>query len=251
MDRKSGNMHKNRNPILLGCLLAGAGLAPLAAQANPIVSMELTGVAGPSLHNVYTDPYYAKVGPAGQKYDGQFTNDPSISIYCDDFYDDVHTGQVWQATVTNMDQLSTTKLDTTVMFHNLSATTQVSDYMAAAWLAEQIAGGTLSKLQTELDSYAIWRIFDPNALQGLSNTDITLAWGNYEDAFAAVEYDTPSDFSNIDIYTPLDAQPGCAGSQEYLSILPKSSVPEPSTLALALLGLGAVAFSARRRRMAG
>lgn len=247
-------MRMNRNLILLGCLLAGAGLAPLAAQANPIVSMELTGVQGPSLGVAYTDPYYASVGPAGLTKDSQFTsrNSTTLAIYCDDFYDDVHTGQVWQATVTNLSQLSTSKVDTTLMFPGMSAATQAKDYMAAAWLAEQIAGlnQNLSSGRTaaELDSYAIWYLFDPNAISGLSSTDRSAIKTDYNDALAAVLQDTPSDFSNIDIYTPLNSSPGCAGSQEYLSILPNASVPEPSTLSLAALALLAAAFAARRRR---
>lgn len=249
-------MHKNSNWILLGCLLAGACLAPLAAQANPIVSMELTGVQGPSLGSVYTDPYFAKVGPAGLTQDSQFTaqNSTAIAIYCDDFYDDVHTGQVWQAMVTNLSQLSTTSVDTTLMFHNTSAATQVTDYMAAAWLAEQIAGlnQNLSSGRTaaELDSYALWYIFDPNAISGLSLTDRGAVKTDYNAALAAVLQDTPSDFSNIDVYTPVDSKPGCAGSQEYLAILPKTSAPEPSTLSLAGLALLAAAFAVRRRRQA-
>jgi PEP-CTERM motif len=249
MDRESGTMRKSRNSIFLGCLLSGACLAPLAAQAgpitNPVVSLELTGVAGPSLNGIYTDPYYGNVGPAGLTQDSQFTpqNSTSIAIYCDDFYDNVSTGQVWQATVTNLGQLSMTSPDTTLMFDTDSAT-QASDYMAAAWLVEQIAGGKLTTAQTELDSYAIWSIFDPNALQGLSVADSNAASEEYQDAFAAVEYDTPSQFSNVNIYTPLDSTPGSASSQEYLTV----GAPEPSTLALALLGLGAIAFAVRRRR---
>jgi len=254
MDRESGVMRKSSNSILLGCLLAAAYLAPLAAQAspiqNPVVSMEFTGVAGPSLNGIYTAPYYANVGPAGLTQDSQFTsqNSTAIAIYCDDFYDDVDTGQVWQATVTNLDQLSTTQVDTGLMFNDMSPARQVSDYMAAAWLVEQIAGGNLTTLQTELDSYAIWRIFDPQALQGLSGSDDSLVWQDLQDAFTQVQDDTPGDFSNIDIYTPVDSTPGSAGSQEYFAILPQVSAPEPSTLALAALGLVAVAFAMRRRR---
>lgn len=245
-------MRTNGKSIVLGCLLAGACLAPLAAEAtpiaNPVVSMELTGVAGPSLNGIYTDPYYASVGPAGLTTGSQFTsqNSASIAVYCDDFYDQVQTGQIWQATVTNLGQLSTTTVDSTLMFSGTSAATQASDYMAAAWLVEQIAGGTLTTSQTELDSYAIWSIFDPNALQGLSQSDQSLIAEDSQDAFTAVNSDTPSDFSNVDIYTPLDSTPGSASSQEYFAI--DASVPEPSTLALAALGLGAIAFTLRRRR---
>jgi len=236
-------MRKNRNRILLGCLLAGACLAPFAAQASPIVSMELTGVQGASLHGVYTSPYYGQIGPQGLTADSQFTsqNSHSAAIYCDDFYDDVEIGHVWQATVTNLGQLSTNSLDTHLMFHDTSAATQASDYMAAAWIAEQIAGG---KLSSEDASYALWRIFDPNALQGLSSSDSSAAWQDYEDAFAAVANDTPSQFWNVKIYTPLQSTPGSASSQEYLTV----DASEPSTLALALLGLGAVALAASRRR---
>lgn len=243
-------MRKNRNLTVLGWLLAGAWLAPLAAQANPVVSMELTGLNNASLNGVYTEPYNAQIGPAGLTSASQFssTNSEPAAIYCDDFYDDVSMGQIWQATVTNMSALSTTSLNTTVMFNNMTPATEAADYMAAAWLAEQIAAQNQStpagQLTAGQESYALWYVFDPAALTGLSSTDYNAAVTDYDDAVAAVAGDTPGDFSKVNIYTPLDDTPGSASSQEYFSV----DAPEPGTLGLMAVGLAGLGWMARRRR---
>lgn len=246
-------MHKYRNLMLLGCVVAGACLAPLAAQANPVVSLELTGVNGASLNQVNTAPYYAQIGPSGLTQGSQFnsSNSTSVAVYCDDFFDDVNVGQVWQATATNVGALSTTVLDTNLMFNGgMTAATQATDYMAAAWLAEQIAGQNqalpLGQLTAEQDSYALWYIFDSSALSGLSPTDTSAIIADYNSAFAAVANDKPGDFFNVNIYTPVDHTPGSADSQEYLTV----GVPEPDALALMAVGLAALGWATRRRRRA-
>lgn len=245
-------MLKNKSRLLLGCLLVGASLAPLGAQASPIVSMELTGVEGPSLGDNDTGPYFALIGPQGLTEDSQFTaqNAYSAAVYCDDFYDDVNLGQVWQATVTNMSALSSTSPLTGLMFDTGNAGLQETSYMAAAWLAEQIAAQNQSlssgQQTAELDSYALWYIFDPDALTGLSAAQSDAAINDYHAALAAVVNDTPQDFRNVSIYTPLDHTPGSADSQEYLVV----DASEPGTLAIMAVGLVGLGWMARRRRQA-
>ena len=243
-------IRKNKNPILLGCLVAGASLAPLAAHAGPIVSMELTGVEGPSLGDNDTGPYFAQIGPQGLTQGSQFTaqNSYSAAVYCDDLYDDVTLGQVWQATVTNMSALSGTAPLTNLMFDTTNAASQQTSYMAAAWLAEQITAQNQSlasgRQTAEQESYALWYIFDPQALTALSQADGDAAQNDYNAALAAVATATPKDFSNVNIYTPLDHAPRTADSQEYIAV----DAPEPGTLALMTAGLAGLAWMARRRR---
>jgi hypothetical protein len=138
--------------------------------------------------------------------------------------------------------LGTLKFDT-----GGSASQQQQDYMAAAWLAEQILGVDQStsagKQKAGQLSFAIWGIFDPGtsgALSHISGTNRTDAQQYIANAFSAVAGSDPADFANVSIYTPDPLN----SSQEYLAVTP---VPEPATLSLFCAALIGFALLRRRR----
>ncbi|MGH8218583.1 MAG: PEP-CTERM sorting domain-containing protein [Steroidobacteraceae bacterium] len=252
-------MRHKRELALLGCLIAGTLCAPLVAQASDIVSMELTNAGPGNLGGVYTSPYEGVIGPAGITSQSGFTSSNSqlVAIYCDDFATHVSIGDIWQAVVTQLSTLQGQSTpDQTLKFDTApgDATKQEDDYMAAALLAEQIAGINESSQQAELLSYALWGIFDNSALDALgSHTgyDYETADQYMQSALNTAGSDTPDEFSNVYIYTPYNpTQPndGKGDSQEYLVIVPKT-VPEPGTFALFAAGLMGLGVLLRRRRV--
>ncbi len=238
----------HRESQLIACLVATLALAPFAAKAGTTVSMELTGVQGPVLDGVYTSPYQAKIGPSDQTFTtaSQFNGIANTNVYCDDFGTHVSIGEIWNATITNMGALQgiTAPLQS-LKFDTGSLSNQLQDYMAAAWLAEDIASvdqsTTAGQLKAGQLSYALWGIFDPSALSQLDPSDYTIALNDKNYAFQQVAGTDPDDFSNVNIYTPDPT----GASQEYLTVTP---VPEPAALCLFAAGLLGCAIGLRSRR---
>ena len=237
------------------------------------VSLELSGVQGSSMAWVYTDPYQLKISNAGQvlTQPDQFSSIPTTPYaFCDDYRTDTYLNEVWQGHETNMSQLSgiSSPLSTLKFDTSASAQKQQQDYMATAWLAEQIVAINQStsagRTQAGEMSFALWSIFDSGrygAFNGLSWQERKAA-NHYDNlAYQSITGLSPNAFLNVNIYTP----DPLTASQEFLVVgtssslssssgSPSPSVPAPKVWILFAIGLAIltiVSVSGRKRRHTG
>ena len=229
--------------ILLGCACS-------ALADN--VTMELTGPtssSAPNLAGVYTDPYTALIGAAGQT-QGPITG-VSTYVLCDDFSTDVYIGEIWQATSTSLSALNTSS-PLALKFDRTNAATQYSDYMAVAYLATEIMkidqSTSAGRLEAEQLSFALWGVFDTNPTNGplsgawITGSDLTTAENDLSNARSAVVGMNAAQFANVFVYTPNPLN----ASQEYIVV-----TPEPSTYGFLAIGLAVILFTVRRARKTG
>ena len=123
------------------------------------------------MHGVYVGPYYATVNGVA--------NTPVI---CDDFADDSVIGHTWNFTANNFSTLGS------ALWGN-----QTQNYEAAAWLTIQMLSlnsNPNNATQVGYLSFAIWSLFDKNALNGLNSTQ--LAGVNILASQSSVEFDGES-----------------------------------------------------------
>jgi len=151
------------------------------------------------------------VGPLGASLDG----DP-ITVYCDDFDHEVNFGDSWQVTVNTFQDIPDTRWQDLRKYENI------------AFLIEQMNQDLpdVGAIQE-----AIW--MEDSSNPALVNTQSTY-WFN----LAASQDFTNTDFSEFRILTPTDPN----NYQEMIDV-----VPEPSTIAMAILGLGLVVVAVRRK----
>jgi hypothetical protein len=208
--------------VLVGAVLF---LAPTALADT--ASMLLTGAGNNGLlGGVDVGPYTIEI------------NGVSTSVVCDDYDDESYINETWTANVTTLDSLGGTK------WVDLGNSTNL--YQDAAWLSLQLlsAGpGQAGDIQ-----FAIWTLFDPNALNQLSAGDQANVWLWINDAQGQTFWS--GEFANILIYTPNTSDPiRCDGN--YCANTPPQefivATPEPSGFALMLTGLLAVAIAIRRK----
>ena len=191
-------------------------------------SLTMTGAGNNVMAGVYVGPYYATVNGVA-----------NTQVICDDFADESYIGHSWNFTGNNFSTLGS------ALWGN-----QTANYEAAAWLTLKMLslnGNPNNATQVGYISYAIWSLFDKNALNGLSQTQLA----GVNNWLGMVPSNlTPGQFANFVILTPQGCTngPGSCPGQEFLM-----TVPEGGTAAMYLLLAGLSCFGAmlfRRRRQA-
>lgn len=219
--------------FLYSVALAVISMAALAAANSVPVTFtnSASGLGGPA-NGIYYYPYQLVV------------NGTSMTVACDDFTDEVHLGESWNATVNSYSNLSQT------LFYN--GGTGVKLYDEAAWLYSQfVTTGPLKDTENAAINWAIWELFDtghgPNdaftkdPTTGNSGVNSAAYWL----AKAGSQNLSGFDFSQFVVITPVNGWPAGDGRpQEYIGM-----VPEPASVVLLLTGFLALAGLAWRRRM--
>jgi len=198
----------------------------------------------------------------------------SVVMDCDDFVNDIFSGEAWKVNATDLSTIGAeSSINTTVYYDNSPNTPaeilqQQKDYIAAGYLAIQLNKGGLSPAQITDDSLALWDLFNPGATSGpyvLANL-ITANDPGVADALSAARSAVLSSNGTLDgydvtIYTPTAPanlsvvscpNGGCRVSpQEFIGT---TYVPEPSTLAVLgfdFVGAGIVGLYFLRRKSRG
>lgn len=216
---------------LLSRFLIFGALALSSASASTIQAT-FTGVNGENAFGYYIGAYYGQL------------ESQNVSLYCDDFANEVNFGQTWQANlskITASSDLSNTRYGDTA--------NALTKYQEIAWLDTQFA--TQSTSQWGDIHATIWQMFDPAE----APTPSSDYWRQKaQENYMTLEYD------NFRVVTNEGPVLKTGQVQEFLTMLPAgstlapsttSNVPEPASAVLMgsvllLVGLGGKAVRKRR-----
>jgi hypothetical protein len=201
--------------------------APCAIASS---SLTMTGAGNNVMNGVYVGPYYATVNGVA-----------NTAVICDDFADDSYIGHQWNYTANNFSSLGNALWG--------SQPNYTKNYENAAWLTlRMLALNSNPTNATTVGylSYAIWSIFDSNALNGLNQTQL-MGINGWLGQLPQLNL-TPGQFANFQILTPQGCTPGSCPGQEFLQVMPEGG---SGAIYLLLAGLSCfLAMLVRRRRHA-
>jgi hypothetical protein len=222
-------MKLSRTMWLLGLLLV---LTPLA-HADGTTTMQFTDVNGANDGYYFVSPYSGVINYGT-------SNAQTVGLFCDDINNDVSFGQVWTANVTNLasGDLSNTRYgsSTNPLYSNPAAALML--YEQGAWLVSQFGSHTSDYVSLQ---YALWDLMSPGAEStNYAGTDgikvsqwLTWAAANYGQI-------NPANFEIITNVGPLSYK---GQVQEFIV-----QTPEPATVVLLLMGIGAMFLLVLKRQ---
>jgi hypothetical protein len=214
---------------LLGLVLV---FTPLV-HADGTTTMQFTGVNGANDGHYYVSPYSGTI-------DYGSSNARTVGLFCDDINNDVSIGQVWSANITNLasGDLSNTRYGSSANPHYSDPTAALILYEQGAWLVSQFGSHTSDYVSLQ---YALWDLMSPGAepinYAGSDGIQVSqwLTW-------AAANYGqiNPANFAIITNVGPLSYK---GQVQEFIV-----QTPEPATIVLLMIGIGAMFLLALKRQ---